>query len=72
MYEEDKEILKQMNGTIAQAINTLLHGKQEQYRAILESYAENYFNPKIEQIRKKLTDQISEEIDRRFKELKNN
>ena len=65
IYQEDKEVLKQMKGSIAEAVNSLLHSKDE----TLESYAENYFNPKIEQIKETLREALSVEIERRFKEL---
>ena len=69
VYEEDKEILKHMNGSIAQAVNTLLHGKKEELQAIIEEWGQEYINPKIEQIKKTLREALSVEIERRFKEL---
>ena len=72
VYEEDKNILKQMGGSIAQAVNMLIYGIDEKHKETLESYAENYFNPKIEQIKETLREAISSEIERRFKEIKQN
>lgn len=65
IYAEDREVLRQMTGTMAQAVNSLLNSKDE----VLESYAENYFNPKIEKVRKALSEQIGLELERRHAEL---
>ena len=70
IYETDKEILKQMESpSIAQAVKTLLHGRKQDFKEIVEVWGLEYINPKIEQIRKTLSEQIGQEIERRFKEL---
>ena len=70
IYATDKEFLKaNFKGTFAEVINVLIWGKDEKFKQVLESYAENYFNPKIEQIKETLREAISQEIERRFKEL---
>ena len=69
LYNEDVEVLKQMNGSIANAVNILLHGNKEDITSMIEAWGSEFINPKIEQIRKTLNEQISIEIERRFKEL---
>ena len=69
IYAEDRDILKEMKGSIAQAINTLIHGKKEEVLNVIEGWGIEYINPKIEQIRKTLSEEVALEIERRFKEL---
>ena len=70
VYELDKDILKKMNSpTIAEAVHTMIHGNHEKIKEMVEVWGSEFINPKIEQIRKTLSEQISIEIERRFKEL---